>query len=65
MEQEGGLDKLEPLQMHPNHQIYERALKILEQYFTEENDGLMLDIGSSSTETSGMTEGGAGMAFKF
>ena len=61
LEQEGGLDKLEPLQMHPNHQIYERALKILEDYFTEENDGLMLDIqattsGSSSSEP---------MAFKF
>ena len=33
LEAEGGCDKLEPLQMHPNHTIYERALKILETYF--------------------------------
>jgi importin subunit alpha-1 len=43
LESEGGVDLIEPLQMHPNHQIYERALKILENYFQEENEGLMLD----------------------
>lgn len=45
-EQEGGLDKLEPLQMHPNHQIYERALKILEEYFQQEDENLGLDMSS-------------------
>lgn len=42
----GGLELIEPLQMHANHQIYERSLKILENYFqdTEEN---MLDVNLS------------------
>jgi importin subunit alpha-1 len=39
----GGLDLIEPLQMHANHQIYERAVKILEEYFTEEENGTMFD----------------------
>jgi hypothetical protein len=29
--------------MHPNHQIYNRALKILEEYYQEEDDDLMID----------------------
>ncbi len=49
LEAEGGCDKLEPLQMHPNHTIYERALKILETYFQEDSEGLMLDIHNSMT----------------
>jgi hypothetical protein len=27
--------------MHPNHQIYARVVKILEKYFTEEEEGGM------------------------
>lgn len=34
---------MEPLQMHPNHQIYERVLKILEAYFADDNAEIMLD----------------------
>jgi importin subunit alpha-1 len=33
LENDGGLELIEQLQMHPNHQIYQRALKILETYF--------------------------------
>lgn len=33
----GGLDKLEALQLHKNHSIYERAMTILEQFYNEEN----------------------------
>ncbi len=42
-EQEGGLDKLEELQYHANHQIYDRVIKILELYFQEENQQFMID----------------------
>lgn len=42
-EQEGGIDRLESLQVHPNIQIYERVIKMLETYFQEENDALMLE----------------------
>ena len=43
LENEGGLELLEMLQLHPNHQIYNRSLKLLENYFQEESDNLMLD----------------------
>ena len=33
LELDGGIEKLEALQMHPNHQIYDRTVKILEKYF--------------------------------
>ena len=36
MEQEGCLDDLEELQQHPNHNIYESALKIIDKYFQDE-----------------------------
>ena len=49
LEVEGGIDKLEELQMHPNHQIYERALGILEKYFQEDEE---LDIFGTNTQTS-------------
>lgn len=44
MEQDGLLDELEQLQQHPNHNIYNMALKIIEKYFqdeAEEGDLLM------------------------
>jgi hypothetical protein len=43
LENEGGLELIEQLQLHPNHQIYNRSLKLLEAYFQEEGDDLMLD----------------------
>jgi len=33
-----GLDKIEQLQGHPNHEIYDKAIKILEDYFHAEED---------------------------
>lgn len=33
-----GLDKIENLQSHDNNEIYEKAVKILEQYWLEEED---------------------------
>jgi Atypical Arm repeat len=48
-EQEGGIDKLEALQMHPNHQIYDRVIKLIESYFSEENEEL--DINNATAET--------------
>lgn len=49
--------------MHPNHQIYERALKILENYFQEEGEELMLDTNASSA--SQVTPGVGGNQFSF
>ena len=34
----GGLDKLENLQMHKNHEIYDKAIKLLEEYFNTEGE---------------------------
>lgn len=36
MEELGLLDDLESLQQHPNHNIYNAALKIIDNYFNEE-----------------------------
>ncbi len=36
MENRGGLDKLEALQNHHSHDVYEKAVKILEKYFAAE-----------------------------
>jgi len=38
VEEADGLDKLEELQSHQNDEIYQRAVKILEAYFGEEDD---------------------------
>lgn len=42
-EQEGLLDDLEELQQHANHNIYNSALKIIDKYFSDEenNDPLI------------------------
>jgi importin subunit alpha-1 len=44
IEEAGGVDTLEKLQNHPSNEIYEKALKILEDYFMteeEQTDSLM------------------------
>ena len=54
LENEGGLDLLEGLQMHSNHQSYQRAVKILESYFQEEDGGL--DLSSVPTQPTGQNQ---------
>jgi importin subunit alpha-1 len=36
METQGCIDDLEQLQQHPNHNIYQQALKIIDKYFSDE-----------------------------
>ena len=50
LEQEGCLDDLEELQQHPNHNIYEAALKIIDTYFQDEagDDPLMQALNNAS-----------------
>jgi len=38
VQEAGGLDKIEALQRHDNHDIYEKAIKILELYFELEDE---------------------------
>lgn len=38
MEAEGFIDDLEELQQHPNHTIYQQALKIIDKYFQADYD---------------------------
>lgn len=54
VEQCGGLDLLEALQRHDNEEIYDKAVKILKEYFESEEE----DAGAAQT-----TEGGAAFAF--
>ena len=68
LENEGGLELIEQLQMHPNHQIYDRALKILENYFQEEDDYLNLSAAPSQNQpqaTSGNINADGQAQFKF
>lgn len=51
VDESGGLSKLELLQSHPNSQIYDKALNIIEQYFEieeDENDNLIQAIRNCS-----------------
>ena len=54
LENEGGLDLIEELQLHPNHQIYNRSLRILEEFFTPEEDQVL----SAAPTAGNTTEGG-------
>ena len=40
VEEAEGIDKIEQLQTHQNNEIYEKAVKILEQYFSAEQDDI-------------------------
>lgn len=42
--------------MHANHQIYERVLRLLENFFVEEEDS-MLDVGLNSQSTTNTSAG--------
>ena len=50
LENEGGIELIEKLQMHQNYQIYKDALKILEKYFQVEEDELMFDDAPTYTQ---------------
>jgi ribosome assembly protein YihI (activator of Der GTPase) len=63
MEELGLLDDLENLQQHPNHNIYNAALKIIGNYFNEEEteDPIMMALsnaGQRSTGEFGAASGG-------
>lgn len=51
--------------MHPNHQIYNRALKILEEFYQEEGDDLMIDNAPKQKQDSAPFGGQGDMQFKF
>lgn len=53
-----GLEKIENLQSHDNTEIYEKAVKILETYWVEDEDETMPPGDASQT---GFNFGGSGM----
>ncbi|XP_012666238.1 importin subunit alpha-8 [Otolemur garnettii] len=42
IEELGGIDKIEALQLHENHRIGQTALRIIEKHFEEEDEGITL-----------------------
>merc|ERR1719426_523896 len=59
IEVEGGITKIEALQEDPNDEVYNKAMKILEQYFPlEEDDGNIADAGTSFGTGAEMPAGG-------
>ncbi|GLT88433.1 hypothetical protein SLE2022_064600 [Rubroshorea leprosula] len=47
-----GLDKIENLQTHDNHEIYEKAVKILERYWAEEEEEQNIQDGGNEVPQS-------------
>ncbi|KFK43224.1 hypothetical protein AALP_AA1G096500 [Arabis alpina] len=47
IEESDGLDKVENLQSHDNNEIYEKAVKILERYWAEEDEEQILQDGGN------------------
>lgn len=47
IEESDGLDKIENLQSHDNNEIYEKAVKILERYWAEEEEEQILQDGGN------------------
>ncbi|KAJ4915037.1 Importin subunit alpha-4 [Raphanus sativus] len=50
IEESDGLDKIENLQSHDNNEIYEKAVKILERYWAEEEDEQILPDGDPAEQ---------------
>lgn len=65
LENEGGLELIEQLQIHPNHQIYQRALKILENYYQPEDEGFLGGTAATPGEGQGSTYDDGKAQFKF
>jgi len=67
IEEVGGLDKLEALQTHRNHEIYEKAVSILEKYFAAEEDETPNDNPPSQQNETSFTFGtqGPSPGYKF
>lgn len=45
-----GLDKIENLQTHDNNELYEKAVKILEKYWAEEDEEQNLPDGADGNQ---------------
>lgn len=60
MEQEGCLDDLEKLQQHPNHSIYDVSLRIISNFFSDENEEepLLQALNNPSQNQMQMNNGG-------
>lgn len=54
-DQAGGMEHIEQLQNHENEKIYEKSLKIIEQYFSEEDDDEVDIMPTTSMGQGGMT----------
>lgn len=61
-----GTEKIEALQTHDNNEIYEKAVKILETYWLEEDEDQTMAPGTEAGYTFGITvpsESAAGFHF--
>ncbi|ESQ35942.1 hypothetical protein EUTSA_v10007310mg [Eutrema salsugineum] len=57
IEESDGLDKIENLQSHDNNEIYEKAVKILERYWAEEEEEQNMPDGGSENPQLGFNFG--------
>lgn len=53
-----GLEKIENLQSHDNNEIYEKAVKLLETYWMEEEDDAMATAGEAAPAVFDFAQGG-------
>lgn len=53
-----GLEKIENLQSHDNNEIYEKAVKLLEAYWMEEEDEAMATAGEAAPAVFDFGQGG-------
>jgi len=53
-----GLEKIENLQSHDNNEIYEKAVKLLETYWMEEEDDAMATAGEAAPAVFDFNQGG-------
>lgn len=53
LEECDGLDKIEELQSHSNQKVYEKAVNIIEQFFSEEEQGENMMMGLAPNQSQG------------